>query len=44
MTDAAWVWLANAAVWLGVGLYLARLRRAQVLLAKRLKRLEDKHV
>ena len=44
MTDAAWVWLANAAVWLGVGLYLLRLSQAQALLAKRLKRLEDKHV
>lgn len=44
MTEAAWVFLANAAVWLGVGLYLARLHRAQAKLAERLKRLENKHV
>ena len=44
MTDAAWVFLANAAVWLGIGLYLVRLRRAQALLTERLKRLENKHV
>ena len=44
MTDAAWVWLANAAVRLGVGLNILSLRQAQAQLAKRLKRLEDKHV
>ena len=43
MTDAAWVFLANAVVWLGLGLYLMALHRAQARLAKRLNRLENKH-
>ena len=39
MNEAVWVFAANAVVWLGLGLYLTHLHRAQARLAARLRHL-----
>ena len=39
MNELVWLFMANAAVWLGLGGYLFRLHRAQSSLVKRLDRL-----
>lgn len=40
MTDVQWLLIANLAVWLGLGAYLAFLLRAQNTLDERVRRLE----
>ena len=43
MTAYSWLILANAALWLGLGFYIARLASAQHSLMRRMKQLEDFH-
>ena len=44
MTDLYWVLAANAVVWLGLGLYLARLCRARARLTRRLRQLDARRL
>ena len=42
MTDTGWLFLAFAAVWVGIGLYLATIATRQARIERRLEQLEGR--